>query len=72
MKIKDFKALLKALKEAQNVCWECAQDNGATMPKGACNTFWEAECSICLKHKGCCAKTDWKWPKELELNYIWD
>ena len=72
MKITCKKTLKKKLKEAKSICWECAQDNGATMDSGACNTFWHDECDICIKKRSCCAVTDWKWPKEVGVSYVWD
>lgn len=45
------------------ICRDCAMANGATWPDGHVATSWSGECSVCGKETGCCATSDWNWPK---------
>lgn len=71
MKIEDQTTLKKKLKDGYFICFACARDNGAKSD-GGCHTCSSQKCTICEETKTCNAITDWHWPKEVGVGYIWD
>jgi|GEM_PF-4393182 len=65
-----MKSLKQKLKDGYFICFDCAKKHGAksTGP----NTCSSQKCSVCEEIKTCNAVTDWHWPKDLKIGYVWD
>lgn len=68
LELKEFK---KKLNSGYWICNACAIDNGATVPPiGVSGGYYT--CPICDLLMPCVAITDWHWPKEVGIRYVWD
>lgn len=63
--------LKKRLHEQYWTCFDCADKYGAESD-GGCHTCSVQTCGLCGEKKTCNAITDWYWPKEFNVGYIWD
>ena len=63
--------VIEKLRKSGSICFDCAKDLGAKS-NGSDNTCWQGTCDMCGEHKSCIAVTDWIWPKEYKIGYIWD
>lgn len=52
------------------ICFDCAIKMGAKCQGG--HTVYEDKCPYCKEQKGVSTISDYIWPKEYGVNYVWD
>ena len=57
------KNLADLIRSDGSICSHCAKANGAIWPKGHAATHWVGKCNVCGNETGCCAVSDWAWPR---------